>query len=401
MNELRTIRAKSGTNQEGTSAHNRRVIIEAIRLNGPLSRADLSRATRLTKQTISNLVESLEVDGLVASEEVVRGGRGQPSTPYRLVPEGAFALGVQIDRHLTRLVAVDLMGREVARAVANLPPGGPVEGCKLILRLIETMRSDLARRIPESTHRLAGLGLAMPGPFGLPPSEDNAWMMAPWQSFPLVETLAAGTGLATSLQNDATACATAERMNGSADGLDHAVCIYFGYGIGAGLILGGELYTGSNRNAGEIGMVLFSRGGSQSPLEHRSSLASLFQHLGLDSATTEAYAEVERRTLADDPRILDWLAGAAADMRQAVHTVETIFDPQTVILSGSAPEPLAKRLFDAMFPLISSNADRPDRMLPRLQLGMIGPWAVALGAAAEPIRRAFDPRFSAILKTAS
>ena len=401
MNELRTIRAKSGTNQEGTSAHNRRVIIEAIRLNGPLSRADLSRATRLTKQTISNLVESLEVDGLVASEEVVRGGRGQPSTPYRLVPEGAFALGVQIDRHLTRLVAVDLMGREVARAVANLPPGGPVEGCKLILRLIETMRSDLARRIPESTHRLAGLGLAMPGPFGLPPSEDNAWTMAPWQSFPLVETLAAGTGLATSLQNDATACATAERMNGSADGLDHAVCIYFGYGIGAGLILGGELYTGSNRNAGEIGMVLFSRGGSQSPLEHRSSLASLFQHLGLDSATTEAYAEVERRTLADDPRILDWLAGAAADMRQAVHTVETIFDPQTVILSGSAPEPLAKRLFDAMFPLISSNADRPDRTLPRLQLGMIGPWAVALGAAAEPIRRAFDPRFSAILKTAS
>ncbi len=308
---------------------------------------------------------------------------------------------MQIDRHLKRHEDDDLKGREVARAVANLPPGGPVEGCKLILRLIETMRSDLAQRIPESTHRLAGLGLAMPGPFGLPPSEDNAWMMAPWQSFPLVETLAAGTGLATSLQNDATACATAERMNGSADGLDHAVCIYFGYGIGAGLILGGELYTGSNRNAGEIGMVLFSRGGSQSPLEHRSSLASLFQHLGLDSATTEAYAEVERRTLADDPRILDWLAGAAADMRQAVHTVETIFDPQTVILSGSAPEPLAKRLFDAMFPLISSNADRPDRTLPRLQLGMIGPWAVALGAAAEPIRRAFDPRFSAILKTAS
>ncbi|MCT7664696.1 ROK family transcriptional regulator [Shinella kummerowiae] len=400
MHDLRTIRAKSGTNQEGTSAHNRRVVIEAIRLNGPLSRADLARATRLTKQTISNLIESLEADGLVASEEVVRGARGQPSTPYRLVPEGAFSLGVQIDRHLTRVVAVDLMGREVVRVVANLPPGGPAKGSKLILGLIETVRRDLAVRFPDSVHRLAGLGVAMPGPFGLPPSDDDTWMMAQWQSFPLVETLAAGTGLVTSLQNDATACATAERMNGSADGLDHAVCIYFGYGIGAGLILGGELYTGSNRNAGEIGMVLFSRGGTQSPLEHRSSLASLFQHLGLDSATTEAYADVERLTLAGDPRILDWLEGAAADMRQAVHMVETIFDPQTVILSGSAPEPLAKRLFEAMFPLIPSNADRPDRSLPRLQIGMVGPWAVALGAAAEPIRRAFDPLFSAILKEA-
>lgn len=398
MNELRTIRAKSGTNQEGTSAHNRRVLIEAIRLNGPLSRADLARATRLTKQTVSNLIESLEADGLVASEDVVRGGRGQPSTPYRLVPEGAFALGVQIDRHLTRVVAVDLLGQEVARVVANLPPGGPAEGSTLILHLIETMRRDLATRIPESAQRLAGLGVAMPGPFGLAPSDDETWMMAGWQTFPLVETLATGTGLATSLQNDATACAAAERMSGSADGLDHAVCIYFGYGIGAGLILGGELYTGSNRNAGEIGMVLFSRGGVFSPLEHRASLASLFQHLGLDSATTEAYAEVERLTLKDDPRILDWLAGAAADMRHAVHMVETIFDPETVILSGSAPEPLAKRLFAKMFPLIPSNADRPGRTLPRLQLGMIGPWAVALGAAAEPIRRAFDPRFAAILK---
>ena len=401
MNELRTIRAKSGTNQEGTSAHNRRVIIDAIRLNGPLSRADLARATLLTKQTVSNLIESLEVDGLVASEQVVRGGRGQPSTPYRLVPEGAFALGVQIDRHLTRIIAVDLMGREVARAVANLPPGGPAEGSKLILQMIETMRRDLTVRIPGFAQRLAGLGVAMPGPFGLAPSDDETWMMAQWQSFPLLETLATGTGLAASLQNDATACATAERMNGSADGLDHAICLYFGYGIGAGLILGGEVYTGSNRNAGEIGMVLFSRGGTQSPLEHRSSLASLFHHLGLDSATTEAYDEIERLTVADDPRILEWLAGAAVDLRQAVHMVETIFDPQTVILSGSAPEPLAKRLFAALFPLLPSNADRPDRTLPRLQLGMIGPWAVALGAAAEPIRRAFDPLFSAILKEAS
>lgn len=401
MNELRTIRAKSGTNQEGTSAHNRRVIIEAIRLNGPLSRADLARATRLTKQTVSNLIDSLETDGLVASEEVVRGGRGQPSTPYRLVAEGAFAIGVQIDRELTRVVAVDLLGREAARAVENLPPGDPVEGCRVILRLIETVRQDLAARIPLSAHRLTGLGVAMPGPFGLEPAGDDRWMMAKWQSFPLLQTLAAGTGLETSLQNDASACAIAERMNGVADGLDHAVCLYLGYGIGAGLILGGELYTGSNRNAGEIGMVLFSRGGTVSPLEHRSSLASLFEHLGLDSATTDAYDTVERLARTDDPRIRDWLEGAAADLRQAVHMVETIFDPQTVILTGGAPQPLAERLYSAVFPLLPSNAERPDRAIPRFQLGTMDPWAVALGAAADPIRRAFDPVFAAILKEAS
>jgi predicted NBD/HSP70 family sugar kinase len=189
-------------------------------------------------------------------------------------------------------------------------------------------------------------------------------------------------------------------MNGAADGLDHAVCLYLGYGIGAGLILGGELYTGSNGNAGEIGMVLFSRGGTVSPLEHRASLASLFQHLGLDSATTDAYDTAERLAATDDPRIRGWLEGAAADLRQAIHMVETVFDPQTVILTGSAPQPLAERLFSAIFPLLPSNAERPGRTVPRFRLGTMDPWAVALGAAADPIRRAFDPVFSAILKEA-
>ena len=82
-----------------------------------------------------------------------------------------------------------------------------------------------------------------------------------------------------------------------------------------------------------------------------------------------------------------------------MHLIETVFDPQTVILCGGAPAALATRLIDAMQPLLPSNADRADRPLPRLQLGMTDPWAVARGAAAEPIGHAFDPRFSAILKS--
>ena len=81
MNDISPIRAKSGTNQEGTSAHNRRVMIEALRLNGALSRADLARATQLTKQAVSNIIEDLERDGLVVALDAVRKGRGQPSTP--------------------------------------------------------------------------------------------------------------------------------------------------------------------------------------------------------------------------------------------------------------------------------------------------------------------------------
>ncbi|MBB4571832.1 ROK family transcriptional regulator [Rhizobium lentis] len=398
MNDSRPIRAKSGTNHEGTSAHNRRVIVDALRINGALSRADLARATRLTKQTVSNIIEELERDGLVSSQEAVRKGRGQPSTPFRLVPGGAFSIGLQIDRHVTRAVAVDLVGSVLVRAEAALPPGGPSTGAKVILDLVAGVRSNLARIVRQSDKRLVGLGVAMPGPFGIDGSGDDPWMMGAWQKFPLLETLAAGTGLDVGLQNDAAAAATAERMVGAAHGLDHAVCLFVGYGIGAGLILNGELYRGANGNAGEIGMALLFADGKSTPLEHRASLASLYQHLSADPADPDLHARIDNLALRGDPSIEAWIGTAAADLRWSIHLIETIFDPQTVILCGSAPEGLVNRLIAAVGPLLPSIAERRGRTLPRLQPGMADPWSVALGAAAGPISRAFDPHFAAILK---
>lgn len=397
MKDGRPIRAKSGTNHEGTSAHNRRVMIDALRVNGALSRADLARATRLTKQAVSNIIDELESNGLVTAQDVVRKGRGQPSRPYQLVPEGAFAIGLQIDRHVTRALAVNLVGEVLARAEAVLPPGGPARGIATILDLIARVRRDLVRLAARAEERLVGLGVAMPGPFGIGGGGDDPWMMEAWQAFPLIETLGDGTGLDVGLQNDAAACATAERMVGAAHGLDHAVCLYLGYGIGAGLILGGELYSGANGNAGEIGMALLSASGPAAPLEHRASLASLYQHLDIDPASPDLYAVINRLAEEGDPRMAGWIERAAGDLRWSVHLLETVFDPQTVILCG-APDRLASRLVGAIHPLLPSIAEHRDRRLPRLQPGIADPWSVALGAAVEPIGRAFDPRFSAIWK---
>lgn len=398
MNEQRSIRAKSGANHEGTNAHNRRVIIDALRVNGALSRADLARATGLTKQAVSNLVETLESEGLVASEDLVRRGRGQPSTPYRLVAGGAYSIGLQIDRHVSRVVVVDLVGNILVRASAKVPPRAPEEGAEVVLDLLAGVRREFAAGRPEAEARIAGVGVAMPGPFGVEIAEDSLWLMQAWQSFPLLDRLAVGTGLAVSLQNDSAACATAERMLGAAQGLDHAVCIYVGYGIGAGLILGGELYSGANGNAGEIGMVLLGGPDNLTPLEHRASIASLYAVVGIDPADPEQFVKLEALLSSGDRRIADWIERAAHDLRLAVHTAETLFDPQTVILSSGVPGSLMPKLIAAIEPLRPSLAPTTGRTVPRLRLGMTDPWAVAIGAAADPIRRAFDPSFAAILK---
>ena len=149
----RLIRAIAGTNLDGASAHNRRVIFDALRINGTLTRAALARATQLTPQTVSNIVDSLQADGLLIADAPRRQGRGQPARPYRILPEGACAIGVQLDRHQMLGVVVDLAGAPLMRRQRQLPVGGPKKGGAALLKLIGELRAVAEER--QATARIA------------------------------------------------------------------------------------------------------------------------------------------------------------------------------------------------------------------------------------------------------
>src|ERR1044072_4773404 len=92
------MKAISGTNLEQAKSHNRRVVIEAIRTNGPLSRAAIARLTALTNQTVSTIVKALESSDLLTAGEPQKTPRGQPITPYSINPNGAYSIGLELER---------------------------------------------------------------------------------------------------------------------------------------------------------------------------------------------------------------------------------------------------------------------------------------------------------------
>jgi predicted NBD/HSP70 family sugar kinase len=399
----RRIQARAGTNLGGASAHNRRVVFEALRVNGALSRAELARATQLTAQTVSNIIEEFERDGLAVPEQPIRGARGQPATPYRILPGGAYAIGVQLDRHQILGIAVDLTGKPLVRRLHHLPAGGPKTGMTVLLQLIEDLRKELARADPKSPEKLLGLGVAMPGPFNVRSNETDPWVMRDWEGFPLTDVLEQATGLAARLQNDATAAAISEKTYGVATGLDNFVYLFVGYGLGAGLIVNGEVYVGAVANAGEIGQVPTpfppDRHAAPEALEHYVSLLSLCRALELDARDADLFPELERRLEAGDDRLTKWVKCASQQLRYAIQILESLFDPETVVLGGQLPQPLMERLVRLVEPLLPSVADQVSRSLPRLTFGSADLWTVALGAAIQPIHRTFDPQFRAILKS--
>lgn len=394
----RTPKAMLGTNVEGANAHNRRVIIDAIRVNRAMSRADLARATKLSKQAVSNIVDELEREGMImAQETVAREVAGRPAVPYVLAPNGAYAVGLHIDRHEARAVIVDLCGDVLIRRRARLNADDPDRGFNDLIELLSKTRKEALAIRPNLEERLAGLGVAMPGPFGneVARTDDvnDVYSMAHWQSFPLVSHLERETGLVVSLRNDAAAATMAEMISGRLHGVRDAVCIYLGYGLGAGIVINGELYNGRNGNAGDVGLIPAQPGsGSRPPLERLATLAALSETLGLDPADPEFFDRISQAANRGGPEYHAWLVQTSQEISWLVAMTELVFAPEAIVLCGSAPE----KLLDDVLGKLSGPGVSSDR--PKLMRGLADLWAPARGAASEPINRSFSPRYSALFK---
>jgi DNA-binding transcriptional ArsR family regulator len=204
----------SGTNLEHARVHNRRVIIEAVRLHGELTRAELARLTALTPQTVSNIVAELEQMDLLTSHQPRRAsGRGQPAVPVSLNPASAWSIGIHLDHQTLIVVLVDLTGEVHFRRLILVQK--PQPGATFA-RLAEVL--DEIRALPTlDWSRVLGMGVVMPGPFGVEGiSSTGPTTLNGWEGVDVAAELGRLSGLPVTLENDATVAAIGERFHGVA-----------------------------------------------------------------------------------------------------------------------------------------------------------------------------------------
>src|SRR5512142_1528880 len=115
------VRRTLGSNQVGMRQFNERVVLQAIRLNGALPKADVARLTRLSTQAASVIINGLLKNGLVVKQARVRGRIGQPSIPIALNPDGAFTVGVKVGRRSLDVLAMDFAGHVRCREALAYP----------------------------------------------------------------------------------------------------------------------------------------------------------------------------------------------------------------------------------------------------------------------------------------
>jgi predicted NBD/HSP70 family sugar kinase len=226
---------------------NRNIVLELIRANQPLSRADLSRRSGLQRSTVSQIVEQLIRENWVREGGVASLARGRHPTLLGL-NEDLMVIAVDIHPKQATVAMVDLNGRLLSRSLAPLT-SNPAASIRLITDCIERMRQDFQGKSIE------GIGISLPG--RVDPGTQRL-IFAPnlhWSDFDLKKAIEKETGLAVSMENAATACLLAELLFGRLNGIRDAVLVTVSEGVGTGVFSNGQVISGHHGMAGEFGHI--------------------------------------------------------------------------------------------------------------------------------------------------
>ena len=377
-----------GTNQTGMREQNERLVLSLVRKQGALAKTEIARITGLSAQTVSVIMRSLEAEGLLLRGEPVRGRIGQPSVPMSLNPDGAFFFGLKIGRRSADLTLIDFQGRVRAtrREIYRYPTPSAV------IAFVADAMPAITAILPQSQQtRISGMGVAMPfqlwnwvQTIGAPQSEMDAWRTRDIQAE--LATLAA---MPVYVQNDATAACGAELVFGTGDRPKDFLYFYFGYFIGGGLVLNGQLFTGRTGNAAGVGpMPVPGPDGQMRRLLDVASMSTLAAAMDAQDEPSAHLWENPDEWHVSEPILSAWLDTVAEGLASAILSASTLMELEAVIIDGWMPPAVRAditRRTKAAFHRLDLAGIEP----PVIREGTVGAQARSLGAAAIPLSQRY------------
>jgi len=327
-------------------AHNSALLLRLLwEAEDGRSRADLARDTGLSRATVSAIATELLATGIVkeGARRSSRGGR--PATALRFHGLGRTLLGVELGASHISAVRADLRGGILASHRKDHDVQGDPSGA------LEALASFLHHLTSTAEAPPLGVGVAVPSPMRRDqPGRLSRDLLPSWADVDLAEWLRATTGLPCHIDNDANVGALAEHWWGAGQGVADFAYIKVATGVGAGVIIGGDIYRGAGGVAGEIGHTAIDptgprcRCGLQGCLEAFVGTQYLIERAAvraaeLDVPPTWATDQPGLATLIDaaesgDALATELIADTGHWLGIAVSNLLNLVNPSRVVLGG-------------------------------------------------------------------
>lgn len=367
--------------RQQTRNHNIRLVLKTIYEQEGISRADIARATRLTRPTVSNIVTDLLEDRLVAETGRGPSAGGKPPTL------------LEVNANAYRLLCLDLGSREFRGTLINLR-GGVTERAHYATdgrtgtAAVELVYALVEHLLANSPVPLLGIGIGTPGLVDPQTGVVRQAVNLDWRDLPLKALLEQRFETAAYVANDSQAAAMGESTFGIGRDSRNLILIKIGQGIGAGIVLDGRPLYGDGFGAGEIGHVVVANDGPLCSCGNRGCLETF--------SSTRAILQRANTELADgNIKWNDLVAAFRRDERMAQQLVQdsgrylgiavanliASFNVHHIVLSGRVSQ------FGEIF-LQAAQAEARRRALPAmvdettLSYSVLGNDVVVLGSSA-------------------
>ncbi len=321
---------------ETARAINRRIVLNMIRSQQPISRADLARHSGLQRSTVSAIIEQL-----ITERWVIEGVNGH-------TPRGRRPQYLHLNQERVGIIGVNIRPGETTYGLANLEARFLTQGSlktaadpKQFIKELSSRLCELIKTHPEISYE--GIGVSLPG--RVDPTTQQL-VFAPnlsWLKVDLKTPLEKATGLSVELENAANACALAEVWLGRHhEGVRNLVAVTISEGIGVGIMINGQLVHGSKGAAGEFGHVTLVEDG----LLCRCGNRGCWEMYASNSAAVRYYAQANagRKTALSDvaPGFEDILRLAEQGVPKAVRALEQMAQHigagLALLVTGLAPD---------------------------------------------------------------
>ena len=368
---------------------NERAVLETIRSAAPISRAEISRRIGVSKPTVSLALRSLLAGGLVRE---AAGDVRQPTygaVYFEPVPEAAVVLGIDLGARFLRGAICDLAGRTRARRDVELEGADSAS----VVASIVALRSSLVESTGLSERIIDGMVVGVPGV--VEPDGETVALAANVQEIEgasFVRELRDAVSGSVTLENDINLAALGERWSGVARGVDDFAFVSVGTGLGAGIVLRGELHRGHRGAAGEIDLV---RVGLQDDFDPAAPAVAALAEQRVDrgGSPTSLMVPLDTRAVFAAARTGDVLAlevVAEEARRIALHIapIAAVADVGLVVLGGGIGANGA-----LLLPVVRSLLEQWLPYPPRVEVSALGDAAVLTGALSVALEAALDNVF--------
>ena len=370
-------------------AMNEQMLLEQIRHEGPLSRADLARSSGLSKPTVGLALANLEQDGLVRVAGVRTGVRGPAAVLYETRPEAGYALALDVGREYLRGAVADLAGAVRSQGTRRVRATSGHSRASQLVSLADALISE------------AGLGrsdiiqtvIASPGVFD---PQREALMLARslpgWERPEVIAELREAFGPLTMFENDIDLAALAEQAHGHGREVDSLAFVSIGTGVGMGLVIDGRLHRGAHGAAGEIGYLPLAEGEGLDPrdarrrgqLEAAASAAAVVRAARRGGRRGPMSA---RRVFAAAGRSEQWAVDVVAEeavlVAKAIASVVAVVDPELIVLGGGIGRAPGFAL------AVSTALKKLSRVVPEVRVSALGDDVIVVGGLAAGVEQAW------------